>query len=135
MTKEIEHKIILFDGICNLCNSSVKTIIKHDKNDTFRFAALQSELGLALITEHAIDTSQADSIILIDGGKLFMKSTAALIIAKDLSGAYPILYGFMIVPRFIRNWLYDLIARNRYKWFGKKDSCMVPTPKLKKKFL
>ena len=135
MTKEIEHKIILFDGICNLCNSSVKTIIKHDKKDTFRFAALQSELGLELITEHAIDTSQADSIFLIDGDKLFMKSTAALIIAKDLSGAYPILYGFMIVPRFIRNWLYDLIARNRYKWFGKKDSCMVPTPKLKKKFL
>lgn len=128
-------KIILFDGVCNLCNNSVTFIIKRDKKDVFRYAALQSDVGKELTEKYQINTSKVDSIILIDGTKARVKSSAALTIAKDLSGAYPLLYGLMIFPVFIRNFFYDIIARNRYKWFGKKDSCMIPTPELKSKFL
>ena len=129
------HKIILFDGVCNLCNGAVTFIIKRDKKDVFKFAALQSEIGRELTSKFNIDTSKVDSIILIDGEKHYEKSSAALRIAKYLSGAYPLLFGFMVVPKFIRNAVYDYIARNRYKWFGKKESCMIPTAKLKDKFL
>jgi len=129
------YKIILFDGVCNLCNDSVTFIIKHDKKDTFKFTALQSAVGMIMVTEHNIDTSKTDSIILMDGDTFYTKSTAALMISKHLSGGYPLLYGFLIVPKFIRNLVYDFIARNRYKWFGKKENCMIPTPELKKKFL
>lgn len=130
-----EHKIILFDGVCNLCNSTVVRVIKADKKNLFRFAALQSEVGERLVANYQIDISKTDSIILIDEEKAYVKSTAALRIARHLSGGYPLLYGFMIVPNFIRNWVYDFIARNRYRWYGKKDSCMIPTPELQSKFL
>jgi predicted DCC family thiol-disulfide oxidoreductase YuxK len=130
-----EKKTILFDGVCNLCNGSVVFIIKRDKKDVFRFAAIQSEEGQQLIQKHNIDTSKVDSILLLDGVTYYTKSTAALKIARHLKGGYPLLYGFMILPRFFRNWVYDIIARNRYKWFGKKESCMIPTPELKAKFL
>ncbi len=135
MTKQNTHKIILFDGVCNLCNSTVIRVIKNDKNDLFRFTTLQGAVGQVIVTEHGIDTSKTDSIILIDNNKAYTKSTAALRIAKNLSGAYPLLYGFIIIPNFIRDWVYDFIAKNRYKWYGKKDSCMIPTPELKAKFL
>ncbi len=128
-------KIILFDGVCNLCNNSVVFIIKRDKKDVFRFAAIQSDAGEKLIKKHTIDTSKTDSIILIDNNSYSVKSSAALKIAKHLKGGYPLLYGFIILPAFFRNWVYDIIAKNRYKWFGKKDSCMIPTPELKSKFL
>ncbi|MFT4698460.1 MAG: putative DCC family thiol-disulfide oxidoreductase YuxK [Flavobacteriaceae bacterium] len=130
-----KHKIILFDGVCNLCNSSVNFVIKKDKNDVFRFAALQSEIGKQYINKFNIDPSQTDSIILIDGDKHYIKSTAALNVTKPLKGGYPLLYAFIIVPKFIRNWVYDVIAKNRYKWYGEKESCMIPTPELKSKFL
>ena len=133
--KSKDHKIILFDGVCNLCNGAVTYIIKRDKKNVFKFAALQSEIGQELTSKFNIDTSKVDSIILIDGEKHYEKSSAALRIAKYLSGAYPLLFGFMVVPKFIRNAVYDYIARNRYKWFGKKESCMIPTAKLKDKFL
>lgn len=129
------HKIILFDGVCNLCNSSVNFVIKKDKNDVFRFAALQSEIGKHYIEKFKIDANNTDSIILIDGDRHYIKSSAALTVAKSLKGAYPLCYGFMIVPAFIRNWVYDYVAKNRYKWYGKKESCMIPTPELKSKFL
>ena len=135
MTKQNTHKIILFDGVCNLCNSTVIRVIKNDKNDLFRFTTLQGAVGQVIVTEHGIDTSKTDSIILIDNNKAYTKSTAALRIAKNLSGAYPLLYGFIIIPNFIRDWVYDFIAKNRYKWYGKKDSCMIPTSELKAKFL
>jgi predicted DCC family thiol-disulfide oxidoreductase YuxK len=135
MTTTRPHKIILFDGVCNLCNSSVTFIIKRDKKDIFRFAALQSEVGEALVKKHQIDTSKTDSIILIDGEQHYEKSSAALRVARRLSGGYPLLYIFMLVPRLIRNWVYDYIAKNRYKWYGKRESCMIPTPALKSKFL
>jgi predicted DCC family thiol-disulfide oxidoreductase YuxK len=129
------HKVILFDGICNLCNASVNFIIKRDKNDTFRFAALQSDVGKKLVLKFNIDTANTDSIILIDEDKSYIKSTAALHISKTLSGGYPLFFAFIIIPQFLRNWVYDYIAKNRYKWYGKKESCMIPTPTLKDKFL
>ncbi|RMA64256.1 thiol-disulfide oxidoreductase DCC family protein [Ulvibacter antarcticus] len=135
MKKETKHKIILFDGVCNLCNSTIVRIIKNDNKDIFRFTPLQSAVGMVMITEHGIDTSDTDSVILIDNGKAYIKSTAALRIARKLSGGYSLLYGFMIFPKFIRDAVYNFIAKNRYKWFGKKESCMIPTPELKKKFL
>ena len=130
-----DKKIILFDGVCNLCNSSVTFVIQRDKKDLFRFAALQDPAGQELIKKHQIDTSKTDSIILIDGDRAYVKSTAALKVARHLGSGYPLLYGFMIIPYFIRNWVYDYVARNRYKWYGKKESCMIPTPELKSKFL
>jgi len=128
-------KVILFDGVCNLCNGSVVFIIKRDKKDVFRFAAIQSVEGQKLIEKHQIDTTKVDSILLLDGDNYDAKSTAALKIARHLKGGYPLLYGFMILPAFFRNWVYDIIARYRYNWFGKKESCMIPTPELKGKFL
>jgi len=135
MDTDKKQKIILFDGVCNLCNSTVQRVITHDKKDVFRFTALQSAVGMVMVTEHGIDTAKTDSIILIDDDKHFIKSTAALKIAKELSGGYSLLYVFIIVPSVIRNWVYDVIAKNRYNWYGRQESCMIPTPELKKKFL
>lgn len=129
-------KIILFDGVCNLCNNAINFVIEHDKKDVFRFASLQSDLGKKLVTERGIDPEILDTIILIEPGVVYYeKSTAALKIAKDLSGGYSLLKHFLFLPEFIRDWVYNLVASNRYKWFGKKDSCMIPTPELKAKFL
>ncbi|MAZ73750.1 MAG: thiol-disulfide oxidoreductase [Flavobacteriaceae bacterium] len=135
MELEKNHKIILFDGVCNLCNTSVTFVIKRDKKDVFRFAALQEAPGQSLLTKFNIDTAETDSIILVDGERAYTKSTAALKIARHLGGFYPLLYGFIIVPAFIRNWIYDYVAKNRYTWYGKKESCMIPTPELRSKFL
>ena len=134
MNTESKHKIILFDGVCNLCNTSVNFVIKNDKKGVFRFAPIQTNFGESTLKKYHINTNDTDSIILIDEDIHYIKSTAALYIAKELSGAYPLLFCFMIVPKFIRNWIYDLVAKNRYKWFGKKESCMIPTPELKNKF-
>lgn len=128
-------KIVLFDGVCNLCNKSVTFIIEHDKNDKFRFASLQSEIGKKLTRERGIETSKVDSIVLIDpGNAYFVKSSAALEIAKELSG-YSWLRIFLYLPEWLRDFIYDIIAKNRYNWFGKKDNCMVPTNELRGKFL
>ena len=127
--------IVLFDGVCNLCNGAVLFIIKRDKKDRFRFAALESDLGKELLARHNIDPSKIDSIVLISGDSAFAKAGAALRIAKYLTGLWPLLYSLVIIPKFIADAVYDFIARNRYKWFGKKDSCMIPTPELKSKFL
>jgi predicted DCC family thiol-disulfide oxidoreductase YuxK len=129
-------KIILFDGVCNLCNNAINLIIEHDKKDVFRFASLQSDLGQKLVLERGIDPDILDTIILIEPGIVYYeKSTAALKIAKDLSGGYSFMQYFLFLPKFIRDGVYNLVASNRYKWFGKKDSCMIPTPELKGKFL
>ena len=128
-------KIILFDGVCNLCNGAITFIIQRDKKDVFRYAALQSDIGRKLAQENNIDLEKVDSIILIDNDKAYLKSTAALGISRHLRGGWPLLSIFLILPAFIRNWVYDFIARNRYKWFGKKEACMIPTPELKSKFL
>ncbi len=130
-----DKKIILFDGVCNLCNSAITFIIKRDKKDAFRFASLQSDLGSELLKKFHIDPVNTDSIVLISDRKAYIKSSAALHIAHDLNGAYSLLTGFLILPKFLRNGVYDFIARNRYRWFGKKESCMIPDPELKSKFL
>lgn len=132
--KEGKH-IVLFDGVCNLCNGAVLFIIKRDKKDRFRFAALESDLGKELLARHNIDPGKIDSIVLISGDSAFAKAGAALRIAKYLTGLWPLLYSLIIIPKFIADAVYDFIARNRYKWFGKKESCMIPTPELKAKFL
>jgi predicted DCC family thiol-disulfide oxidoreductase YuxK len=130
------NKIILFDGVCNLCNNSVLFVIKRDKKDLFRYASLQSEIGQQLVRERGIDTSQVDSIILIEPGvAYFTKSDAALEIAQDLGGLWKLSSVFSWIPKSIRDVVYDFVARNRYKWFGKKEACMVPTPELRAKFL
>lgn len=129
-------KLILFDGVCNLCNSSVQFIIKHDKKNIFLFTPLQSVTGKAIIKAHNIDTEKLDSILLYTTKKdLDYKSTAALKIASNLRFPIKLISVFIIIPAFIRNWIYDIIAKNRYKWFGKKESCMIPTVELKNKFL
>ncbi|KQS45811.1 thiol-disulfide oxidoreductase [Flavobacterium sp. Leaf359] len=131
-----DKKIILFDGVCNLCDSSIQFIIKHDKKDIFRFVALQSEIGLEIINHIGIDTSKIDSILLYEPGKAYYyKAEAALKIAKELGGIYTAISWFSILPNFLTNTVYDYIARNRYKWYGKKEACMIPTPELKAKFL
>ena len=127
--------VILFDGVCNLCNSSVQFVIKRDKNGTYRFAALQSEAANKLLNNFQHHKMDLTTIILVQGNQLWTKSDAALRIAKKLSGAWPLLYAFIVVPRFLRNAVYDWIARNRYQWFGKKDECMIPTPELRQRFL
>lgn len=130
-----DYKIILFDGVCNLCNSSVNFIIDHDRKNIFRFASLQSDSGQVLLKKFGLNNVSFDSIILIDKEKYFTRSSAVLKIAKDFPGFWKLLYIFNIIPPAIRDLLYDIIAENRYKWFGKKDSCRVPTPELKEKFL
>ncbi|SHE94483.1 Predicted thiol-disulfide oxidoreductase YuxK, DCC family [Arenibacter palladensis] len=131
-----DNKIILFDGVCNLCNSSVQYVIKRDKGNVYRFAALQSEIGKKLVEERGIDTSQVDSIILIEPGvAYYTKSTAALKIAQSFGGVWQLASVFEWIPEKIRDWVYDYIAKNRYKWYGRKDACMIPTPELKSKFL
>ena len=133
---EKTKKIILFDGVCNLCNSSVQFVIKRDVNDVFQFAALQSETGKRLLTERNIDTQEVDSIILIEPNiAYYTKSTAALEIGKHLKGVKAISSILLWLPEALRNIVYDFIARNRYKWYGKKDNCMIPSEEIKSKFI
>lgn len=129
-------KIILFDGVCNLCNGAVQFIIKHDKKDIFRFAALQSDLGKEICNYIGVDQTKIDSIIFYNPGvAYYYKSSAVLEIAEELGGFYSLLFIFKIFPEKLRNYLYDYIAKNRYKWYGKKESCIIPTPEIKAKFL
>ncbi|MFB0905115.1 MAG: thiol-disulfide oxidoreductase DCC family protein [Nonlabens sp.] len=132
---EKNHDIVLFDGVCNLCNGAILFLIKRDKNDRFRFAPLESEVGKKLLLKHQIDPSKIDSIVLVSDNTAFTKATAALNISRHLSGLWPLLYSLIIIPNFITDAVYDFIARNRYRWFGKKESCMIPTPELQSKFL
>ena len=127
--------IILFDGVCNLCNKSVQRVLKNDKKNIFKLAALQSQVGQQLLQKYNLPLVNFGSFVLLQNDKIYLKSTAALLVAKQLSGPIKLLYGFMIVPVFIRNFVYDIIAKNRYKWFGKQATCMVPTDAIKDKFL
>ena len=127
--------IILFDGVCNLCNSSVQFIIKRDKKQHFLYASLQSDAGQDILLQFQLENSDFDSIILVDNEKVYQKSTAILKIFKHLSSAWKLSYGFIIIPKIIRDFVYTIIAKNRYKWFGKKETCMIPTKELKMRFL
>jgi len=130
-----EYQIILFDGVCNFCNFWVNFILDRDKNDLFRFTALQSERGQDLLKRFRLDTANFDSFLLIAGNKYYTKSTAALMISKNLKGLVIILYPFIFLPKFLRDFFYDLIAKNRYKLFDKREVCRVPTEEERKKFL
>ena len=127
--------VIFFDGLCNLCNGAVQFTIERDKQNQFRFASLQSAYAAEKLAPFSIAPENLDSFILLENGKVYLRSTAALRVAKKLNGFWPLLYAFIIVPPFIRNAVYDYIAKNRYKWFGKQQSCWVPTSELKNKFL
>lgn len=132
---EIENQhIIFFDGVCNLCNASINFVIDRDPHAHFRFASLQSEEAQKILTAQAV-TSNLESILYYDQGQLYERSEAALRIARQLGGGWSLLYGFMIIPRFIRDGVYNWIARNRYKWFGRRDSCRLPTSELQQRFL
>ena len=131
----IDSPIILFDGVCNLCNQSVQFVIRHDPKSRFRFAALQSSTGELLLEKHQLNKEELLSVILVVDGKAYDRSRAALEIARRLNGLWPLMYVFVIVPPFIRNFVYDWISRNRYRWFGRTDECMIPTPELKARFI
>jgi len=133
----IMKRIVLFDGDCNFCDASVQFIIKRDPVAHFQFTSLQSDKGIKLIETYGIP-KEVDSLVLIEKGKAYVKSSAALRIAKKLDGLWHLLFIFMLVPRKIRDTAYDFISTNRYKWFGKKDheaACALPTPDERKRFL
>ena len=129
------NNIIIFDGICNLCNASVQFIIKHDKDDMFRFLPLQSAKAKQMINDLNKNIINADTVVLIQDNKIFTKSEAALRISKYLGSPWKFFYFFKFIPKFIRDWIYEVIAQNRYQWFGKRSTCMVPTEDTKSKFL
>jgi len=131
----VNHPVILFDGVCNLCNGAVNFVIRHDTKNIFRFATLQSQAGQQFLHQFDFTSPDMRSFVLIDNGKAYQKSTAALRVLKYLPWHLKAFRVFLIVPSFIRNGVYDIIARHRYKWFGKKEVCMVPTAELKAKFL
>lgn len=131
-----DKKIILFDGVCNLCDATVQKVIKADKKDVFRFVALQSDLGKEITNYIGIDTEKTDSIILYEPGIAYhIKAEAAIEIAKTIGGVYSLLGMFSVFPNWLKDIGYDFVAKNRYKWYGKKESCMIPTPEIKAKFL
>lgn len=127
--------VLLFDGVCNLCNASVNFIIDHDPQAYFRFAALQSEAGRALLEGYSLAGNYLDSLVLVEDGQVYTRSTAALRVARRLGGAWPLLAGLLVVPRPLRDVVYDWIARHRYRWFGRRDACRLPTPELRARFL
>lgn len=127
--------ILLFDGYCNLCSNSVQFILRHEKNNALLFGSLQSDKGKELLAHYSLNPEYIDSLVFIKNNKVYLKSSAALKLCLHLKGLYPLLYGFIIIPAFMRNWIYDYISKNRYKWYGKKDSCMIPDKELIKRFL
>lgn len=129
------HAIILFDGVCNLCSASVQFTIARDTNKRFRFASRQSPVGHELMGRHGLDPDRDDSIVLIEGDRAWLRSSAALRIARRLRWPWPILFGLILVPRFLRDYVYDRIAANRYRWFGRSDVCWLPNDATKDRFL
>ena len=126
---------ILFDGVCNFCNGAVNFTIKRDKKRTLKFAPLQSDAGQQLLRQFNLSTNQFNSFVFIEKGVVYTQSTAALKVSKYLTTFWPLLQGFIIVPAFIRDGIYNFIAKNRYKWFGKKEQCMMPTTAIRERFL
>lgn len=135
MHEQQDHPVILFDGVCNLCTGSVQYVIKHDPARIFRFASLQSSFAQKILSKFNLPANDFNSFILYENDRVYTRSTAALRVAGKLKGFVKLLYGFMIIPKFVRDVVYNLIARNRYGWFGKKETCWLPTPELKTLFL
>ncbi len=135
MNTEINFPVLLFDGVCNLCNGSVQWVLLHDRKAQFRFAALQSETGQALLRQFGLDPAQLDTVVLVDGDRVFLRSDAPLEVARRLGGGWALLYAFKVLPRPLRNAVYDWVARNRYRWFGRQEACMLPRPEWKGRFV
>ena len=135
MKMNLDKPIILFDGECNLCNASVQFIIQRDSKECFLFSSLQSDAAQAILLQYNLENLDFNTIILLEDGIIYDKSTAILKIIRRLSGFYKLGYIFIAVPKFIRDFVYKIISKNRYKWFGKRDSCMIPTEELKLRFL
>lgn len=135
MNTDINSPILLFDGVCNLCNASVQWVIRRDPQGIFRFAPLQSETGQSLLRQSGLSSEHFDTVVLVDGDRIFTRSDAALEIARRLGGLWSLLAVFRWVPRPVRNAVYDWIARHRYRWFGKTEACMIPRPEWKKRFV
>ena len=131
----IENPLILFDGVCNFCNFWVNFALKRDRKKKLKFTTLQGETAKQLLLKYNINPTSLSSVILIDNGKAYTQSSAAIRICKYLNGGWKLFYGLMIIPKFIRDFFYNIIARNRYKWFGKKEECMMPAAELKERFL
>lgn len=128
--------VILFDGVCNFCNATINFLIDRDRKGVFKFAALQSEPGKEILASYHINAlTDFDSVIVEKEGKLYHKSDAALEIARNMGGMWKLLYGFKIIPKFIRDFVYDLVAKNRYRFMGKMNACRIPTPELRARFL
>ena len=135
MEEQREATIVLFDGVCNFCNASVNFILQRDPHQVFRFASLQSEAGRQLIEEAGLKDHDLDSMVLIEGDRVSVKSTAALRSARRLPGLWPLTGLLLLIPRAIRDWGYDAFAARRYGWFGKQESCMVPTAEMRSRFI
>ncbi len=128
-------RIIFFDGVCNLCNSSVNFIIDRDPEGKFKFASLQSDLAQNLLPNFAIDPSELESFVFYENDRVYRRSRAVLEIVRRMRRAWPLLYFFIVIPGFLRDPIYNFIARNRYKWFGRQDACRMPTPELASRFM
>ncbi|WP_312912053.1 thiol-disulfide oxidoreductase DCC family protein [Natronosalvus caseinilyticus] len=127
--------ILLFDGICNLCNGFVQFVVPRDTDEQFYFASIQSDVGKALCAEHGLPTDELESVVLIEGEDSYVKSGAIIRTASHLGGIYALLSPFRFVPRPVRDWAYDFVANRRYRWFGKKEQCMMPTGDVQSRFL
>jgi predicted DCC family thiol-disulfide oxidoreductase YuxK len=130
-----EHPLILFDGVCNFCNYWVNFAIRRDKQKKLRFTPFQGNTAKKVLPRYHINPSALSSVIFIDNGKAYTQSSAAIRICKHLNGGWKILYGLMIIPKPLRDLIYNWIALNRYRWFGKKDQCMIPSPEVRERFL
>jgi predicted DCC family thiol-disulfide oxidoreductase YuxK len=133
--KDIEHPLVIFDGVCNYCCGVVNSIIRKDPGGIFRFAPFQSDAAKRILEKYNYPADSLDSFVLIDEGKLYTKSEAGLRVQKLLGGIHKLLYAFIAVPAPVRDAVYDYIARNRYKWYGKKEECMIPDPEMRSRFL
>ena len=127
--------IVLFDGVCNLCNGFVQFVVQRDRHGEFQFASLGSDAAGRVLKEASSPDPLPDSIVLVEGHRVFTRSDAALRIARRLAFPWPLTYVLVLVPRPLRDWVYDLVARHRYAWFGRRDRCMVPGPRLRQRFL
>jgi predicted DCC family thiol-disulfide oxidoreductase YuxK len=132
---EVPDNLVLFDGVCNLCNSTIQFVIRHDRRGVFKFTPIQSEIGRRIYHRYGLDPDRPESILLVTPNGILAKSDAALAIAHQFGGLWRGLSIFKIIPRGCRDCVYSFIARHRYRWFGKRESCMVPTEDLKKRFL
>ncbi len=130
-----KEPILLFDGVCNLCNAAVQWVLKRDRSNVFRFAALQSETGRTLLQRAGLSADNFDTVVLVEDDRVFTRSDAALEVARRLGGWWPALAVFKLVPRFIRDGVYNWVARHRYRWFGRREACMLPRPEWKERFL